>query len=125
MKEKTLLKKIFNNNAMKNIAIFLIMVGIVMNFMVIKENNCKMPVLFSAEGYNIQEDSSHIYINDTSNVSYKQLIDKYQIKLKKTIYMLSIGDIFLLVGVIGVIFVSVNEGYLTIKYHKLKKNDKE
>jgi len=125
MNEKTLLKKIFNNNAMKNIAIFLIMVGIVMNFMVIKENNCKMPVLFSAEGYNLQEDSSHIYINDTSNVSYKQLIDKYPIKLKKTIHIFSIGDIFLLVGGIIFILTAINEGYLVIKHYKLTENDKE
>lgn len=88
----------------------MIMVGATLNFVVIKNNDCLMPVY---SNYIYEGDKSHFPFKKFDEVSYPYLSDIMSYKSGTKIHIFSIGDLIMVVGMAGSIISSFL--YLRIK----------
>lgn len=83
------------------VCLIIFYIGIALNFVAVKSNDCKMPVYNEIMDCELE---SHIYTTNKSEINYFHLTDI----INMYGYAFSIGDILIILGIIGFITFYIN-----------------
>jgi len=102
----------------RNYFLMVLIMGMMLNMFVVSANGYMMPVKNNI----IIDSDRHFFFQENNEVRFWQLSDIYGGVIKNYIFMFSIGDVIILIGIIGLFWYQIK---LIILYAKRRKEIKK
>jgi hypothetical protein len=116
IKNKNYYKKMMKFSLIWNVALAIVILGVIMNFVALTNNGCKMPFIADYE----YESETHFSYKDKGEVNHWYLTDI--ISMSKDELTISIGDFLIVIG--GALVIGFSIIFVTYLY-RIKKGVKE